>query len=234
MTFRSQTPSQIVRLPSYFLWDCFNSGKLVAGTTHKACPDRSALCRELQIARENAVGLKQCHGDRIAWVHQGQVDEIAETDALVTNQSGVLLTIRTADCVPVFVFDPETLTIALIHAGWKGARLGIVKKTILELAGRSGSDVKRLQAALGPSIRSCCYEFRSDQIPEFKSFMKPVNGKHHFDLIGYLFQELEGLGIPQSSIFDSGLCTFCNPGDFFSYRREQENAGRMISFMMLP
>jgi len=218
---------------SYFIFDCFDCAKVLAGTTRKSCSGREVLYRDLAVNRENAVGLKQCHSDRIALVHEGLLEEIPETDALITDAKGVLLTIRTADCVPVFVFDSENQVIALIHAGWKGAQLGIVKKTVAELVLKKGTRVQNLQVAFGPSIRACCYEFDPNHVAEFRPFVKPVNGKYHFNLLDYLIQELTGLGISKSSIFDSGICTFCNPEDFFSYRRDRDNPGRMISFLML-
>lgn len=217
---------------SHLIFGCFDSAKVLAGTTRKSCSSRDELYRELGVNRENAVSLKQCHSDRIADVNSGSLEEISETDALITGSKGVLLTIRTADCVPVFIFDSGKQLISLIHAGWKGAHRGIVKKAVSELV-KKGSRTQDLKIALGPSIRDCCYEFEPDHVAEFRPFMKPVKAKHHFDLPGYLKAELDGIGISKSAIFDSETCTFCHPEDFYSYRRDNGDPGRMISFMML-
>jgi len=229
MSSQVLTSSKIQKLPLYFRFDCFLPEKMIAGTTHKACRDRAALYEDLNLKPENAVSLKQCHGNQIEWVNRGVLDEIPETDALITRERGVLLTIRTADCVPLFIFDPVTSTIALIHAGWRGAKTGIVAKTVKELEVQIGTKPENLIVALGPMIRCCCYEFDSTSVPEFRPFMRG----HNFDLSGYINEELSTCGVSRDSIFDSGFCTLCHPENFHSYRRDKEKSGRMISFMML-
>src|SRR5437762_4276435 len=73
-------------------------------------------------------------------------------DALVTNQPAVLLTIRTADCVPVLIHDPVRRVVAAIHAGWRGAIAGIVPKTLERMTQRFRSDPTRVRIGIGPSI----------------------------------------------------------------------------------
>ena len=206
----------------------FPGEKIWAGTFLRGAGD-------LEFPSEQVARLNQTHSDHIAWVSRESFPgrEIADTDAVITQDRGVVLTIRTADCAPVFIFDPDAPVIALIHAGWRGARLGIVRKTVQALCERTGTAPGRLQAAIGPAIRACCYEFDTEEIPEFKPHMTRVRGKFHFDLAGYLRDELAGCGVGQESLFDSGLCTYCNPDDFFSYRREKAGCGRMVSYMMM-
>ena len=77
-------------------------------------------------------------------------------DVLVTDQPGVTVTVRTADCVPVLVHDPRRRVVAAIHAGWRGAVAGIVSKTLTLMANRFGSTRSDLRVSIGPSAGPCC------------------------------------------------------------------------------
>ena len=79
-------------------------------------------------------------------------------DGLITAEPGVLLTIRIADCLPVLLVDPQHRVVAAVHAGWKGALARIIEKAVGDMRRAFGSDPQQLIAALGPSIRACCYE----------------------------------------------------------------------------
>jgi len=79
-------------------------------------------------------------------------------DALMSDQAGILLSVRTADCLPVLLVDPRHRAVAAIHAGWRGALARIVEKAVGEMRRVYGSQPPTLRAVLGPSIRACCYE----------------------------------------------------------------------------
>jgi purine-nucleoside/S-methyl-5'-thioadenosine phosphorylase / adenosine deaminase len=83
-------------------------------------------------------------------------------DALITNEPGILLSVRSADCVPVLLLDPERRAVAAIHAGWKGMLGCIAEKTVGEMRRLFGSRPAAMFAAIGPSIRACCYEVGED------------------------------------------------------------------------
>ena len=84
--------------------------------------------------------------------------DLPQGDALMTNEPGILLAVRSADCVPVFLADPENRAVAAIHAGWKGMLEGIVEKTVGEMRRIFGTQPRSVLAAIGPCIRACCYE----------------------------------------------------------------------------
>lgn len=88
-------------------------------------------------------------------------------DALLTAEPGVLLTIRIADCLPVLVVDPRRRVLAAVHAGWRGALARIIEKSVGDMRRAFGSDPSTLIAALGPSIRSCCYEVGEEVVEAF-------------------------------------------------------------------
>jgi polyphenol oxidase len=88
-------------------------------------------------------------------------------DGLMTAEPGILLTIRIADCLPVLLVDPEQRVVAAVHAGWRGARARIIEKSVGDLRRAFGSDPQTLFAALGPSIRACCYEVGEEVVEAF-------------------------------------------------------------------
>ncbi|MDE3178311.1 MAG: peptidoglycan editing factor PgeF [Acidobacteriota bacterium] len=97
-------------------------------------------------------------------------------DAMVAHDAGILLGIRTADCLPILLADPCLRVVAAIHAGWRGALKRITEKTVGEMRRIYGSDPRRLIAALGPSIRSCCYEVGDEVVDAFAGqFVRSAN-----------------------------------------------------------
>src|SRR5581483_8093866 len=107
------------------------------------------------------VAVKQVHGKDVLLIDRPvEAEPVFEGgwDALATDQPGVLLTVRTADCVPVLVYDPGARAVAAIHAGWRGAVAGILPETLAVMGRRFGAEPRRLQVAIGPSVGPCCYE----------------------------------------------------------------------------
>jgi len=88
-------------------------------------------------------------------------------DALLTREPGVLLSVRTADCLPVLLLDPRRRAVAAIHAGWRSALGRIIEKTVGVMRAVFGSDPPHLLAAVGPSIRACCYEVGEEVVAAF-------------------------------------------------------------------
>ena len=181
----------------------------------------------------------QVHGDSVLVAgkkHRGmgafeRKNAIVGTDALVTKETNLTLGILTADCLPVFLFDPVSRAIGLSHAGWKGIRQNIVSKTIKKMTDNFKSEPGRLIAALGPSIRQCCYEVGEDFKDYFPGSVAENSGKFYFDMNKAASDELKACGVPDENIHESNMCTCCMKSEFFSYRREKESAGRSLSVM---
>lgn len=89
-------------------------------------------------------------------------------DALLTNEGCILLSVRSADCMPVLLVDPRERAVATVHAGWRGALAGIIKRTVLEMTSAFGSHPADLIAAVGPFIHACCYEVGADVVEAFQ------------------------------------------------------------------
>jgi purine-nucleoside/S-methyl-5'-thioadenosine phosphorylase / adenosine deaminase len=92
---------------------------------------------------------------------------LPEGDALITDEPGILLCVRSADCVPILLMDPERRAVAAVHAGWKGMLGGIAEKTVGEMRRLFDSRPAAMMAAIGPSVRACCYEVSEDLAAAF-------------------------------------------------------------------
>jgi YfiH family protein len=90
-----------------------------------------------------------------------------EGDALMTDQPGILLPVRVADCLPILLADPRRRAVAAVHAGWRGTLARIVQKTVGVMRQVFGTDPQDLRAAVGPGIRACCYEVSEDVVSAF-------------------------------------------------------------------
>jgi polyphenol oxidase len=180
---------------------------------------------------------KQIHSAAVLDACGRRGEQIGEGDALVSSEPGVVIGIRTADCVPILVADPETRIVAAIHAGWRGTAANIVGATIDVLRSR-GSQPENLRVAIGPSIGSCCYEVGPEVASHFETWRQKADSVEKstldpraitLDLPAINESQLLEAGVRQ--IWKSGQCTFCQPARFFSFRREKERAGRMLSFV---
>jgi YfiH family protein len=170
--------------------------------------------------------LKQIHSNVVLLAdHPGL---LGEGDALVTNHSGLAVSIRTADCYPILLADTRNRAVAAVHAGWRGTAAHIVIKTLEKMQAKFGTDPLDISAAIGPGIGVCCYEVGPDVSNQFG-----FAGQTHLDLASENRKQLESAGVPASNIQALGVCTFCDAERFFSYRREKDKAGRMTSFIRI-
>ncbi len=168
---------------------------------------------------------RQVHGTRCLVVDAAfDPQRPPEADALATRTAGLVLGVTTADCAPILMADPEAGVIAAAHAGWRGAKHGIIEATV-QAARRLGASADRLIAAIGPCIARASYEvgagFEADFLaadPQNRAFFAPgPNGRAHFDLEAYCAARLAGCGV--RAIERLGIDTFADAERFFSYRR---------------
>jgi YfiH family protein len=180
--------------------------------------------------------IKQIHSSIVLHASaSGGIDATAEGDALISNQPGVHVGVRTADCVPILLVDPTVPVVAAIHAGWRGSATNIAAAAVEELTKAWKSRPENLRAAIGPSIGVCCYEVGPDVARRFGNWMPELENAQapvHLDLPAINALQLRAVGV--ADIWISGECTFCMADKFFSFRREREKAGRMVSFIGLP
>ncbi len=184
--------------------------------------------------------MRQIHSDvihRLEAVPAGKL----EGDALMTNVPGLLLVVRTADCLPVLLVDEENWAVAAVHCGWRGTQKRILEKAVLAMGRAYGSQPEDLQAALGPCIGSACYEVGGEVKESFgaagfpDAVIKPVPGragKHLLDLLRANAWLLGELGLKKSNVWTADTCTHCDPG-LLSYRRSKGEPRRMYNFIGL-
>ncbi len=134
--------------------------------------------------------------------------------------------------------DPVTRSVAAIHAGLRGTVALIAGRAVEKLTHDFGSRPADLHVAFGPAIRVCCYEVGPEVLAQFVSIfpemqaaseLKPNPERFgHLDLVEANRRVLLSAGVPGGNIYDSGLCTFCVPEEFYSYRREPKEPGRLF------
>jgi len=193
------------------------------------------------------LSVKQVHGTDVLIVEGPGQNARVETgreagwDALVTDQPDLVLTVRTADCVPVLMHDPVKSVVAAVHAGWRGTMAGIVVLTLARMAQRFGSKAQNTRIGIGPSIGPCCYEvdgpvleaLRTTGVDYRRVVHDTADGKGMLDLGLLIRFQAEAAGVPSGSIDRVELCTGCHPDMFYSYRRDRAVVGTMISGVML-
>jgi len=198
---------------------------------------------------------KQIHSANIAQVPPGyQGGAFDDVDALMTDAGQTPLVILTADCAAVFLYDVHNHAIGIAHAGWRGTVAGIAANTVRRMHAAFGTFPHDIMACIGPSIGPCCYEVGdevinavSETLPDYTdevlvepdmasagSFRESVNaGRKHFDLWRANEIMLADVGVPETQIEVSRLCTSCRTDLFYSHRAEKGITGRFGGFMML-
>ena len=191
----------------------------------------------------------QVHCDRVAIVDRlGMTREDLEGyDAFITDRSGVAIGVRTADCVPVLLYDPLRRVVAAVHAGWKGTVLQISRTVIAVMMRQFGCNPTDFRAAIGPAIGPDSFQVGEEVVSKFKdagfpldeiwSFRgpgdgSPMSGGHHIDLFRANRWLLEQAGIPAGNIQVHNIDTYTTPA-FFSARREGPHCGRNINAIKL-
>ncbi len=181
----------------------------------------------------------QIHSAAVRYVTEADCGRPAEPcDGFFTDSAGVLLMVRTADCVPILYTarraDGSPL-IAAVHAGWRGTVAGIAAEAVRKLIG-AGADISTVRAAIGQCIHDCCFEVREDFThavteacgADFASrHIRAQNGKQYADLIGMNVEILQSAGLAQAQIDVSPYCTACQPDLFHSHRASHGKRGAM-------
>jgi YfiH family protein len=170
--------------------------------------------------------LKQIHSNRVLTANSPGFQ--GEGDAAITAQPDLAISVRTADCYPILLADTRNRALAAIHAGWRGTAAHIVFKTLEKMKDEFGTQPADIVAAIGPGIGACCYEVGEEVAREFG-----FDARTHLDLMLENRKQLEAAGVPAEKIEALGVCTFCDAERFFSYRRDQKDAGRMTSYIAI-
>jgi len=176
------------------------------------------------IARADWAQAEQVHGTNVNLIDGNQQPGSYSTpaDGQATSRGGVLCAVRTADCLPVLLGDDNA--IGALHAGWRGLVAGVLDSGVAALH-QLGAD--QLVAAIGPGARGCCYEVSGEMCETFAEYPAALANPGNLDLAAVARAQLEAAGV--GTIYDCGICTICSsPDDFFSYRRDRGDTGRML------
>lgn len=193
---------------------------------------------------EALVTVRQVHSAKVVVVDKPWTEGAApEADGLVTRVPGIALGLLTADCMPILFADPRAKVVGAAHAGWRGAKAGIVEATVATME-RLGAKAGRIVALLGPCIRHGSYEVGPELREDFladaagnESFFAPSRnaGKFLFDLPTYIYRRIDALGLKHIQMLQIDTCREADR--FFSHRRAtlagEPVCGRNLSAVVL-
>ena len=223
-------------------FDTCNLGLRVGDDLRTALANRRRVATVLGLAGLPWATIRQVHGSTVVRVERAELaggppeakPPLAEADALVTGDEGVVLVVLVADCVPVLLADPERRVAAAVHAGWRGLAAGVVEAAVAALAaagGRPGAAT----ALVGPAAGACCYEVGED-VRERVAERYPAAaattraGRPSLDLAAGVVEALGRAGLAAPRV--AGECTIHQPERHFSYRRDG-TTGRQAGIVAL-
>ena len=191
------------------------------------------------------VSIRQVHGDRIV-VFDGKLEEIPELwnkdgDGLITHVPGFALSVFTADCLPILLFDPVQRVIGVVHAGWRGTSKKILQNAIGKMKEVFNCRGENIQAAMGPCIGPCCLEvddpvkeaFGASGLPWKLISSRRREGRWSLNLYKANAYLLEVEGVRLENLKRLEYCTCCRRDIFYSYRGRGETQGRQLNFIAL-
>ena len=199
------------------------------------------------VDEKKIISRPQVHSANVAYVTEENAGEgyfsksLCDGDGYVTDRTGIVLGIKTADCVPILFEDPEARVIGAVHAGWRGTAAGIAVNCVKEMCA-IGASLSTIRAAIGPAIHACCYEVGED----FRESVRELVGTAFTDRCitdraGHLYADLIHLNrdlllschLSPNHIDSSDLCTSCHPDLFYSHRFSRGIRGTMLSIIAL-
>jgi YfiH family protein len=205
--------------------------------------NRARCADRLGVSGNELVTAYQVHGIAVAEVSAPWTSGNGpKADAMVTTRRGVALGILTADCTPILLADAEAGVIGAAHAGWKGAKSGVIEAVVAAMV-RHGATQANIVAAVGPVIGAASYEvgpefrqaFLDDDTAAAEFFSDGPRGRPHFDLPGFAIRRLESLKLGGIDRIAADTCA--DPERFFSYRRScqlgEPDYGRQLSAIVL-
>lgn len=226
-------------------YNSLNLGLNTSDSPHSVQGNRSLLARAFDAKVEKLVMVNQCHGSDILVIDEQNSDfdhfQRLQCDGIVTNQRDVMIAVCVADCLPILMVDPVKEVVAALHAGWKGTAGDIAAKGVATLVQMFGCNAADIRVALGPAIKSCCYEVDE---PVRKGFagkeelfdscsVKVSDGKWRLDLAAVNRMQLAAAGVLAENVESAPQCVCCQHDSFFSWRRDGGDTGRQAGFIML-
>jgi YfiH family protein len=215
-------------------WDSLNMGETVGDEVQRVVENRTLAFQALRRDPASMYDVWQVHSSRIVCTNSPRPVGAShlKADAILTDNPNVTLFMRFADCVPIFLFDPEQNIIGLVHSGWKGTVKKISILAVEAMIKNYNSKPEDIKAGIGPSISHQHYTIRHDVIQQVLSafgqneakVLSKEKGDVKFDLWEANRILLLQAGLKEIEV--SNICTASNPSDWYSYRGEGGNTGR--------
>ena len=232
--------------PALEKFDFLQQGLILKNKTENLFSDKSKLKQDLENSLKCITGNKgeviyanQVHKNKSAVIdshHDARNwDCSGEFDAFITNQKNVYLTVRVADCLPIYLFEPVAQVIGLIHAGWRSTLLKIVEKTSEQIQANFEVEMSNLRAVIGPGLGKNCFEVSEELAILFHPdcLTAANSSKPRLDLAQVNFKQLLKAGVNPENITVIRECTHCDPQLYYSYRRTSNKCQRMVAFIGL-
>lgn len=174
---------------------------------------------------------RQVHGNEVGIVRLKRgLSVLPDRDGHVTAESGMLLAVTVADCVPIFLVEPGSGAVCLLHSGWKGTAAGILEQGVQRLMDVAECDVENIVMHCGVSVCGSCYEVNSEVASRVTG--RPHRGKTQLDLRNEICKQARSLGVGAMSV--STHCTVHDRDSFFSHRGSAGSLNRMAAFLGFP
>jgi len=203
--------------------------------------NRIIALNKIGLNKKNLIIPNQIHSNKIKIVDEKSINKNIVSDGLLTTSNKVVLGILTADCAPIFFFDYKKKIVSAIHAGWRGAKNGIIKNAI-KLMLECGSNLNNIISCIGPCIGKESYKVNNDFFRKFiiensqnKEFFLIKKNEMNFDLKSYIVEKIKNCGVKK--ILFKSFDTFKDKKNFFSYRRslisKEKDYGRCLSIISI-
>ena len=220
-------------------WASLNLGHTVGDDPGAVDENHRRLYEAFDISRAQVVSPHQVHGKDVVRVGARDGGTVVEaTDALITDEAGVALLLRFADCTPVLFYDPVHRAAGLAHAGWRGVAAGVVPATVQAMVTAFGTRPADLWAGIGPAIGPQHYVVGSEVVeaidatlPGGASAAVLRDGRWYANLSSALEIQLRAVGVRQ--VEQSELCTASRIDEWYSHRAEAGRTGRFGVLVML-
>jgi len=215
-----------------------NLSQVVGDDPAAVAANYERVCGALGIRRSQMATCYQMHSADVLVVAAADGGRlVGQGDAMITDQPGVYLSMRFADCTPLLLHDPVRRAVGIAHAGWRGTLKNVAGAVVRAMVERLGCLPGDITAVVGPAIGPCCYQVGSEVIQAAEAAFADVaellqphaGGRYHFDLWEANRRQLVEAGVSHVAV--AGLCTACRTDHFFSHRAEQGQTGRFAALI---
>ena len=223
------------------IYQSLNCGLNSKDKKNNVLKNRIIALKRIGLSNKNLIIPNQVHSNKIKIVDENSINKNITADGLITKSDKIVLGILTADCAPIFFFDSKKNIISAVHAGWRGAKNGIIKNTI-KLMLECGSKLNNIISCIGPCIGKESYKVNNVFFRKFirenslnKEFFVIKKNEMNFDLRSYIVKKIKSFGI--NKVLFRSFDTFKDKKNFFSYRRslvsKEKDYGRCLSVISL-